>query len=325
MQTDYFSKISYIELETNSSCNLDCKFCNRSYLSSLGLREPKNITQKEFIYILDQFKECRIDTIKIEGLSEPMLHPEFDKLSELVRNQFPKAFVIIATNCQYNLLDTPFLSTLPFVDMVYLSIDGTHGLYENIRKNASYSKLISSLDDIKANVPEKVRRQKLHINFTLTKENYLSLPEMYDLKNRYNLASVRINLAQNWNEDQLNPNIFDDEIISFLKEYKNDLKGVPDWKYHECFWPFNGLTVDVFGNARQCIINTSQKPLINIFESNIHEFFNQSEYYKGVREGLSADSPPPSCQNCDYNFLAPTLKKILEVRDSGHTPRKINK
>lgn len=261
-----FENISYLMIETNSSCNLKCTSCNRERLVREGYREPKNVSLEEFREMLDVFKSCRINTIKLEGLSEPFLHPQFDVMAKELRSYFPKAFVIIATNCQYHVEKTCFFKTLPYVDMVYLSVDGIGETFEKLRKGASFSRLLSTFESLKQNVSQEVRSKKLFINFTLTNENFHQLPEVYTLNETYGFAGVRINLAQNWNEDEKNHHQFSPECLETLKKYKQDLKGVPGWEYKECFWPYEGIVVDVFGNFRQCIINTSQKPLGNFFK-----------------------------------------------------------
>lgn len=318
---NYFDQITYLMIETNSSCNLKCSFCNREELVAKGWRKPLNLSLEQFKKILDPFKDCPIDTVKLEGISEPMMHPHFDLLAAELRETFPEAFVIIATNLQYNLEKTPFLSTIPFVDMIYLSIDGTEGLYEEARPGAKWSRLISSLDSIKAMVPARDRQEKLHINFVCTEFNYRCIPDMYALKEEYGLASVRINLAQNWSEDQLNDRNFHPQMRAFLKDYAKDIKGVSTWNYRDCFWPYAGIIVDVEGNVRQCVINTSQDPIANLHTSNIKEVYNESEYYLRLRNKLDNNQAAKSCVNCDYNVLTAPLKDILGDENSAQTAR----
>lgn len=320
-----FENISYLMIETNSSCNLKCTWCNRERLVKEGHREPKNVNIEEFSHMLSYFKKCSIDTIKLEGLSEPFLHPQFDQMAQTLRDFFPKAFVIIATNCQYNAEKTRFLQTLPHVDMIYLSVDGTGKVFEEHRKGASYPKLLKTFEWLKENVSEFERRKKLYINFTATEGNFHQLPEIYQLKEQYGFAGVRINLVQNWNEDEQNSHKFSDAFLEMIHQYKTDLKGVPGWEYSECFWPYSGLIVDVFGNFRQCIINTSQKPLGNIFTDDVEAFFNESAHYQDVRKKLDRNCAPDSCKNCDYQHQSKTLQEILGGKHVQNNPRKFKK
>lgn len=310
-------------IETNSSCNLDCSFCNRGFLESTGRRDFKNISTAEFVQVLELFADCPIDTIKLEGLSEPMMHPFFDQLARELRRAFPQAFVIIASNLQYNIDKTPFYKTLPLVDMVYLSIDGIGEVYERARSGASFPRLVKSLDEIKKNVPLEVRKKKLFINFTASPDNIECLPEVYKLKDNYNFNSVRINIAQNWNEHEKNSIMLSERQKEILKKYRDDLKGVPLWEYKNCFWPFNGVVIDVYGDIRQCIINTSQNSIANVFKDDIKKIYNENAIYMNAREQLNRNEAPLQCRNCDYNLLGPLLAEIVEDKALFLPARKI--
>jgi MoaA/NifB/PqqE/SkfB family radical SAM enzyme len=312
--------LSYLMLETNSSCNLQCTHCSREHMFAAGLRDKKNLTVKELRFILDQVQDCPIDTIKFQGLSEPMLHPHFAELSEVLRSYFPKAFVAIATNLQYNVKKSPLLKTLPFVDLVNLSIDGIGPTYERIRKGANYEKLLTALDDLDWLVSDQDRR-KLYINFTLTPGNYSELEEIYGLKALYGLAGVRINLAQHWIEGETNPHVFTPDILKYVKRYKNDVKGVAGWDFKNCFWPFSGVVLDVFGNVRQCVINTSQAPIGNVFQQPLREIFNFNPVFLESRQLLKSNCPPEQCLTCDYKNLAPQLTQVLGGKFKVNKPR----
>lgn len=320
-----FENITYLMIETNSSCNLKCSWCNRERLVKEGLRQPKNVTVDEFKSMLDFFKDCPIDTVKLEGISEPLLHPQFDLMAQTLKDYFPKAFVIIATNCQYNVERTAFFRTLPFVDMIYLSVDGTGKIFEEHRTGASYEKLLRTFQQLKEKIPADVRKKKLYINFTATEGNHHTLPEVYELCDIYGFAGVRINIVQNWNEEEVNSHSFSDGFINTITRYKKDLKGVPGWEYQECFWPFSGIIVDVFGNFRQCIINTSQKPLGNIFTDNVREIFNHGQHYQNVRKQLASNCSPESCKTCDYHHQSKFLESVLGGKHIQNIPRKFNK
>lgn len=319
--SNYFKEISYLVIETNSSCNLKCPTCNRERLKELGMRADKYLTLDEFKQNISKFHGCPLEIVKLEGISEPMLHPEFHFMAAELRRAFPEAFVIVATNCQYNLKKAPFVETLPYVDMYYLSIDGTEEIYEKTRAGSTWKKLLTFLEDVKEQISEEDRKKKLWVNFTTTQYNYLELPKIYKIIEEYGLAGIRINLAQDWNEDKPNPNSFTQEMIEFLKTYKKDIKGSSPWRYDQCFWPNNGAVVDVFGDLRQCIINTSQQPLMNINESSLSEFYNHSEHYKITRDNLKNNTPGSECENCDYFHLAPVLKEIFEDEPTPNQPR----
>lgn len=320
---NYFKKLSYLAIEVNSFCNLQCLSCNRERLVKEGKRSPKNMSLTELRHILDQVKDCPVDTIKFQILSEPMFHPEFESIVKTAKEYFPKVCIIVATNLQYDLPKTPFLKMLPYVDIVYLSIDGVNETYERLRKGASYKKLLQSLKNISELISDEDRK-KLHINFTLTPENYKELPEVYKLRDEYRLPLVRINLAQNWSEDETNPYKFTDEILDELKVYAADIRGVAGWEYKDCYWPYSGVTIDVYGDVRQCIINTTQSPLGNVFKSDLKTIFNDSPELNAIRASLAANKAAKSCETCDYKFLSGHLKRVFADlgKESQNTARK---
>ncbi len=322
---NYFSKLSYLMIETNSDCNLSCSFCNRDLLVSKGTRKPFHISEKEFHKMLEVFKHCPIDTIKLEGISEPTLHPNFPRLTEILRDTFPNAFVIIATNMQTRYKDIDFNRILSNVDMVYLSISGTEQLYEEIHTQGLWKRVRSNLEHIEAIVPESIRKKKLFLNFTATNYNFNSLPKLYKIKDEFSLARVRINLAQNWSEDEMNSNHFTHECLEYLQKYRHDIMGVGDWGYKDCFWPFNGIVVDVFGNVRQCIINNTQTPIANIWQDNLPETYNNSKHYQQTRATLQNNIPTKSCSTCDYKFLSPILFQLLKKQSIQNTSRSFSK
>lgn len=316
---DLFSRLSYLVIETNSSCNLSCLSCNRERLKNEGQRDFKNISLAEFSRMLEVFKDCPLSTIKLQGLSEPMLHPRFAHLASHLRLSFPQAQIIIATNGQYDFAHSPFKDTIDWVDQVYLSLDGVGETLGQLRPGATFSRMLATLEGIFELSAEQ--RAKIFFNVTVTDSNVFELPQIYDLQKKYGLQGVRLNLAQNWNEDEANPCSFSAELIAFLRSYRADIKGVAGWEYKNCFWPHEGMVVDVFGNVRQCIINTSQKPLTHIFAEDFRHFFNEGAYYQEVRQELAANRGPKSCTHCDYRFLSPLLSEILGGTMVQNKPR----
>ena len=307
-------------IEMNSQCNLQCIHCTREQLKAEGRREPKILHRAELKHILDQLKECPVDTIKVEGLSEPMLNMQIDEQLQTIREYFPKAHIILITNLQYSPDKTKFFQSLKFIDALYISVDGTEKIYERIRKGANYAKFLNALEQIKMNT-SPLDLQKIHLNFTATAENFTEIPKIYELKGKYGLSSVRINLVQNWDENQKNTHQFSEPLLDFVKKYNTDVKGVANWNYSDCFWVFNGIVIDVDGNVRQCVLNNTQKPIGNVFRTSLREIFNDSYILNEARNLLPLNKCNSSCTNCDYKGLSPTLAKVFSGLPQTNKPR----
>ena len=131
------------------------------------------------------------------------------------------------------------------------------------------------------------------------------------MKNQFDLGGVRINLVQNWEEDKFNNNQFPYEMMEHLKQFTEDLKGASNWDYQNCFWPFNGLVIDVEGRIRQCVLNTTQKSIANAFETPLKKIYNESAFLNKLRDSLSNNFPLESCKTCDYKNLSQPLNQLF--------------
>ena len=312
---DHFANLSYLVLEANSSCNLRCRFCPRQGLVEAGKRPFKIMTLDEYRSILEQLKTCQIKDIKVHGLSEAMMVPNFDEYLKLIREYFPDANITLVTNNQYPLEKSPLLRSIPLVDSVWLSIDGSGEVLEYLRTGAKWERTVKFLEDLKTLVRAEVRKNKFHIQATVSSINFRELPKIYELKEKYGLCSVRYNLAQEWdgNTETKHKHGNNKELIEFLKQYKDDLKGCAGWEFSDCFWPYEGIFIDAYGDVRHCIMNYTMEAIGNVFEEEIKTIYNKSPVYKKTREALSHNSPPEQCKTCDYFSISSTLKKIHGV------------
>ena len=82
-------KFKRIYIEITNSCNLNCSFCSKSF------RDKRNMNILEFETVLKKIDKYT-DFIYLHVKGEPLLHPNLDKILELLDNYNKK--VIITTN-----------------------------------------------------------------------------------------------------------------------------------------------------------------------------------------------------------------------------------
>lgn len=82
-------KFKRIYIEITNSCNLNCSFCSKSF------RDRRNMSILEFETVLKKIDKYT-DFIYLHVKGEPLLHPDLDKILELLDNYNKK--VIITTN-----------------------------------------------------------------------------------------------------------------------------------------------------------------------------------------------------------------------------------
>jgi len=260
--------------------------------------------------VLSKIKNHPIEEIKLMGMGEPFLHPKFSEICRLTKETFPNAKIISATNGQFQLSGN-FKRSLEFIDLLYLSIDGYGETYEKFRKPAKWSKLLKFLSELK----ECDRFNcKIAINYTINPDNVYDIPKVERLLERFNLDELRLNVVQNWSEDEKVEGIingFKQEDIEFLKTYRNVMKGRQVWDYNDCFWVKEGLYMSVNGDVKICCMNTSAKPVGNlVFDPAVSQSFSNKRFIE-IADGCKNNQPTEHCKNCSYKELTKILQEII--------------
>ena len=301
--------ITYAYIETTNYCNLQCSFCNRDEVIGALQHMPLSKYRK----MLDGLKHHPIKEAKLMGMGEPMLHPQFDEICKLFKEYFPNAFLIVATNCQYNIgegrpLRERFQNALQYIDLLYFSIDGYDKSYERDRSPAKWSRLLSFL----ANFKDIDRKGcKVTCNYVVNPQNVSDIQKVNnEIVNGYGLEELRLNIAQDWSENKSLPGGYTLDQIDYLrKSWKDNIKGKSQWDFSDCFWVEEGIYTTVEGHVKMCCMNTGAEPFGNLFESSIEEI-RESKDYKAVKSGCSTNKPTSHCKNCSYKELTPILTQI---------------
>ena len=299
--------VNYALFELTNYCNLACSFCNRSELMGKGKRYPlKHMDIITWKRILKKFSKHPLQEVKFTGLGEPFLHRKFDILLEMFKQQFPNCKTIVATNCQYRINDS-FKNSLNFIDVLYLSIDGYEKSYERDRAPAKWRKLIAFLDDLK-NVDRK--SCEIVVNYVVNKDNIQDIEKIKKLAKDYDLGELRLNIAQEWDEEKEMGSGYSKDDINLLKsKHGNLIKGVSAWTWSDCFWPTRGIYVNVTGDILMCALNTSTEPFGNVLHKEVDEIRNGIRWQK-IAKNCITDKPGDHCKNCSYKEMSPLLEKL---------------
>jgi len=302
-------EITYAYIETTNHCNLACSFCNRDEV--IGALQHMSISK--FIELMEKLKHHPIKEAKLMGMGEPFLHPKFDEVCRIFKTYFPDAFLIVATNCQYPIktnskLGIKFENCMKYIDLLYLSIDGYKNSYERDRAPAKWSRLIRFLEDFNSMNRHNCR---VTCNYVVNPDNVYDIQTIHDeVVEKYKLEELRLNIAQNWSEDEKMPGGYKLKDIQYLSEtWSSNIKGKSDWDYKDCFWVNEGVYTTVEGDVKMCCMNTGATSFGNLFESSIEEI-RKTKDFQNVKLGCNNNTPTSHCKNCSYKELAPMLKKI---------------
>ena len=299
--------ITYAYLETTNYCNLDCSFCNRKQV----IGPLKHMSLENWGELLDGIKHHPIKEAKLMGMGEPFLHPQFDDVVKKFKEVFPECFLIVSTNCQYN-INEKFQESLKYIDMLYLSIDGYKEHYERDRAPAKWSKLIKFLEDFKT-----INRYdcKFPVNYVVNAYNVRDIEKVDKLRIDNNLDELRLNIAMIWSQDELmadkiETSGYSKEDLNYLKEnWSKNIMGKSKWDFSDCFWVKNAIYATVEGNVKMCCLNTAAKPFGNLFKNSIDEI-RMNNRYQDVKNGCETNNPTSHCKNCSYKELTPLLTQL---------------
>ena len=305
--------ITYAYLETTNYCNLRCSFCNREDV----IGPLKHMSLDNWGKLLDGIKHHPIEEAKLMGMGEPMLHPQFDEVCRMFKETFPKAKLVVATNCQYKIDEgsrfrDKFQECLKYIDLLYFSIDGWGESYERDRSPAKWSKLLKFLEDFKT-----INRYDCDctVNYVVNAYNVDDIEKVDKLRTDNKLGMLRLNIAQIWDEetkmsDDLATSGYTIEQLDYLRDnWGDNIMGKSKWDFKDCFWVQNGIYTTVEGHVKMCCLNTGAEPFGNLFENSIDEI-RLMEDYKNVKRGCETNNPTSHCKNCSYKELTPILSHV---------------
>lgn len=193
----------------SNKCNLKCKMCNfKDYHDNSFLDKYK---------IEKIIKENpQMITIEWSGGGEPLLHPDIEYFIDLAN--LYKIKQIIITNA---LLFTEKLigKIAKYNINLILSIDGgSKEIYENIRLQANYDKLIKNIRIINSYRKKFNSNSFIKVYCVVIKDNYLKLIEMIDFCYKYNIKEILFLSDSEKNQDNI--------VSCGTKEEKKELKKV---------------------------------------------------------------------------------------------------
>lgn len=104
----------FIQIEITTICNFNCWYC-------AGRHMPQRHMSYEKVREIIEQRVSPKDVVNLQGEGEPMLHPDFWKMAELVKQKDARMTTI--TNGGYRMTDTMKNRVRKYLDEVYISLD----------------------------------------------------------------------------------------------------------------------------------------------------------------------------------------------------------
>lgn len=225
---DFYAPL-FIAWQLNSDCNLNCLHC----CEEAGHSMPDELSREEIMDFCKQIVELKVPYVAISG-GEPLLHPEFFKISEFLRSH--NVSLKVETNGLLINREVAILFAKLGFRSVQVSVDGaTPQAFERLRLKGNWQKTI---DACKYLIEAGVNAE---IVFVPTKFNIHETGDVIEMAYRmgiygfYTGKIMRIGrAAQNW--DILCPS--DEEYEKFFEVLK-EKQAKYDGKMKVYYYPYD--------------------------------------------------------------------------------------
>jgi radical SAM protein with 4Fe4S-binding SPASM domain len=308
------NRLLAIRLETNTSCNLRCRYC---YARS-GEDTVKIADFNALKHIISEAKGLGIRSVVVIGGGEPTLYPNFRELIAYIDSLeiVPMVFsnTVLMTEELAEFLHEHNASVMGKLDSLNPEVQdylaGKEGAFENIKAG------LANLIKAGFSNPEEPEKLRLGISFVSNKMNLKEIEEIWHFCRQRNIfPNMEILTPTGRANDEL-----EDKLLTAdeIKEYKLRLLDI-DQKYYGYDWlPYTPITasgclqhlyslyINIEGNVRPCApTKLDEHPALrvngeypyNVNRMSLKEIYNSElfTYVRNIDRVLEG-----RCWNCEY-------------------------
>jgi MoaA/NifB/PqqE/SkfB family radical SAM enzyme len=297
-----------LQVELSSSCNLSCSICARSEFEY----GPGHLSLPHFESLTFLFPILK--RLILHGYGEPMIHPDFVEIMELVSSySCHKSFYTNGTLLSGRRAEAVFTG---HIDEVAVSVDSPKKAdFERIRKGASFDRVFKNIEEfIRERKRRRMKTPKVVIAAVAMKDNVDDLVELVDLVSDLGADELEVNYLMAYKKPLVERSLYFDqersnETLRAVKRRARELgisvrlpdrfttdgrvrrpKPVPT-----CPRPYDFAYVGYDGSVRPCCF-----PLLflgTILEESFLDIWNGGKYQK-LRRAFHEGRPPAFCREC---------------------------
>ena len=301
---------STIMLELTNRCNLACTTCPREYEYGQAMAQG-DISVNQAKKIIDELW-YNLDSIGLTGMGETFLYKEIEEIVDYIKSKNRGIIVSVSTNAMLPKFIEKVKPLIGKVDTIQISIDGLNDVYEQIRVNAKFSRLVENLKQLKE--LSTGTSTELMLNMVVTKENYFQMVDLVGFAEnigvkymdftKFNLASVtKIDLSY---YDFYNTDEFKFALQKLEEKTKQTQNVVVSYHsfyekgaFHNCGFPFSHFYVCWNGLVAPCCAKPfpKEKNFGNVFESSVMQILN-GQSFQQWRKMWYKNKTPDFCKKC---------------------------
>jgi len=320
--------ITFAQIEPVGQCNLRCQMCPVQFRpagpphGSLAF-----MPLAEYRRLIDQLPD--LQTLHLQGMGEPLMHPEFFRMVEYAANKG----IRVSTNTNLTLL-SPRRARLCVDSGLYelhASLDAASPeIYERIRVRAQFSRVRRHLEALmQARAALGSEHPRVRLVTVLMRQNLEELPALVRLASAHGVTSVFVQyLCHDYDEATLPPRYR--PMRDFIAQQKLDAgdharidryfavarheadrlgvalrlprtrpRALTTRGAARCDWPWHGPYIAYSGEVMPCcMVGTPDRAQLGrVDRHGIDQIWNGTDY-QAFRRALESDAPPAVCRSC---------------------------
>jgi len=297
--------VPFAQIEPTTVCNLRCAMCERDRLDTFG-----HMGLDQFEHILDELDE--LEAVKLQGLGEPMLNPDFIPMMQMLRARGIRAYTALNAT-QIHAGNAEHLASV--ADRIELSLDSADPReFARIRCGAELDDVVARIRVLSEARNRRGQFLELSANSVVHTADRDALKALFELVSRLGLDRLNLNVVQFWDVGGTGAR---SGVLSLdeIEKLREDLDSLSwDWSmpvrltgptqgYENCPWYSGGVYISWNGDVTPCCQRPDPRTVCfgNIFERSFEQIWN-SEAYRRFREALAAGRPPETCRTCTMYY-----------------------
>lgn len=170
-------------LTLTNFCNQECRFCGYDphHLNPRADLDPELIGKMRWLRLVSEIWLSG-------GIGEPLAHPRFLEIVEILRRIAPRARLNLGTNGL--LLSGTTLDCLPLLDRLDISVNAaTETTYRSVIRGGDFARLMHNLETVSRRKP---RELFVRLTVVLTRATCVDVAPLIDLATRLGFDSVGV-------------------------------------------------------------------------------------------------------------------------------------
>jgi len=304
------TQLSYLpyvlDIEPTTYCNFKCQMC---HVSDPDFKH-QHMSFDLFKKIIDE--NPQLIKIKLQGMGEPLLCPDFFKMAEYAR----KKGVLVQTTTNGSMLIEENIQKLIHAKLtsIGVSLDGASAeTFEGIRGGSNFNKVVAGVGELAKALKQAGSKTVLRAWTVVQKKNIHEAEQIVGLAAQLGFDAIVFQThLSNWGKqawsDKMdgitaeNSTLNRQGLVEIGKKkginvsfYQGDVYS----KQKPCIWPWHTAYVSADGFLVPCCIlgDSSVKNFGNLNQQSIAVFWNSLEYseFRAIHNSMRI---PDYCMNC---------------------------